>query len=67
MIKIQQRVPSFSSANTVLPAVSETESPAIGSINVNDYISAEGSEINSEWLILLFYPLDFAFNRPVKE
>ena len=67
MIKIQQQVPSFSSANTVLPAVSETESPAIGSINVNDYISAEGSEIKSEWLILLFYPLDFAFNRPVKE
>eukprot|EP01035_Chromulina_nebulosa_P030738 gene30738-40876_t len=63
MLSVQQIVPEFTNVSTVLPAESDYGSPITGTINLSDFVTFDGDS-RTGWLVLVFYPLDFAFQYP---
>ena len=64
MLSVQQVVPEFTNASTVLPAESDSGSPSTGTANLSDFLSFD-RDSRTGWLVIIFYPLDFAFQYPV--
>ena len=65
MLSVQEVVPEFENVSTVLPGESDTGSPTIGTVKLGDFLSFDRDN-RTGWLVITFYPLDFAFKYPVQ-